>query len=443
MQRSSIVKSLSIAGVVLSLAGIGGPSALAATTQQAPVAITRSTRNADDDAALKALVDQYGDINKTLIPLVGAYNARDLGGYQTADGKWQIRPKRLIRSSNLNGLTNGDKKVLSHDYHVTSIVDFRTPGQIDYEPDQPVPGATSTELSILGPHAFGDSSKHPTLSGDFSGDGSFYVQRLEFGYPAVNGYHEFLNKLLTNSQATLYHCSSGKDRTGIATVLVMSILGMSEKTITDDYMQSNEVGGHVEAAWIKEYFSEIKSNYGSMTNYITTLINFTPAQQAKLRSMYLISTDGKKTAYPAPKAPAQVTHPTVVTPATPAKPAPAKPATTPATKPAVVTHQSGAADKPVKKHKVTKAKKKAKIKITSTKNLHTKYTYRLKGNKKWFKDSHLKKAFGHTPKHKKTTWKLVKEEHIKINGKKHTYFEVKDHAGHKAWIDKSYITKVK
>lgn len=441
MQRSSIVKSLSIAGVVLSLAGIGGPSALAATTQQTPVTVTRSTTSAEKAAALKALVDQYGDIQKTLIHLVGAYNTRDLGGYQTADGKWQIRPKRLIRSSNLNGLTNGDKKTLSHDYHVTSVIDFRTPGQIDYNPDQPVPGASSTELSILGPHAFGDDNS--TLSDDFSGDGAFYIQRLEFGYPAVSGYHEFLNKLLTNPQATLYHCSSGKDRTGIATVLVMSILGMSEKTITDDYMQSNEVGGHVKEAWIKEYFSEIKSNYGNMTNYITTLINFTPAQQEKLRAMYLISTDGKKTAYPAPKAPAQVTHPAVVVPATPAKPAPAKPTTTPTPQPTVVTQQNGAADKPVKKHKVTKAKKKAKIKITSTKNLHTKYTYRLKGNKKWFKDSHLKKAFGHTPKHKRTTWKLVKEEHIKINGKKHTYFEVKDHAGHKAWIDKSYITKIK
>ncbi|WP_143463653.1 tyrosine-protein phosphatase [Levilactobacillus enshiensis] len=457
MHRSTIVKSLSLAGVALSLMGVGVPSAAAATTSQTPVIATsttgtQATTTGKTDKQLAPLTVQprlstdemaeqvalYGDVNDTLIKLSGTKNTRDIGGYKTADGKWQIKHNRLLRSDNLNKLTNTDKTILSKDHHVTSVVDFRTNGQINKAPDQLIPGAKNTDISILGEYAFTDGT---ALNSDkFSGDGGFYVQQLEFGFPAVNGYNQFLNMLLANNQATLFHCSSGKDRTGIATVLVMSIFGMDRKTIMNDFMQSYQTGRTVKPDWLNEYFREIMSRYGTMDKYITKVLKFSPAQQAELRTKYLVSTDGKNTPYTDPNAvkptpaptPAPST-PSVVAPAPSTKPQPEKPAQPTPVVPTTETTTPA-------KHKA----KKVKGKITSTKKLNTKYVYHLKSNKKWFKDAHLQKLLGHTSKkHKNTTWKLVKVERIKIKGKTHTYYQVKDHAGHKAWILKSYVVKIK
>jgi len=218
MHRSTIVKSLSLAGVVLSLMSVGVPSAAAATTDQAPLAVENkvsdkktdtnqhpvaTTRAALTPDQLAAEVAQYGDVKDTLIKMTGTKNTRDIGGYKTADGKWQIQKNRLLRSDNLNKINMKDKQILT-DHHVTSIVDFRTNGQIKSQPDQHVAGTDFTAMSILGEYAFTDGV---ALNQDkFSGDGGFYVQQLEFSQSAILGYNRFLNMLLLNDHATLYHC---------------------------------------------------------------------------------------------------------------------------------------------------------------------------------------------------------------------------------------------
>jgi len=237
---------------------VGVPSASATVDTQAPLATeTHASRirttNSKTDQSTPVLPIQprlsqsemteqiatYGNVNDTLIKLAGTKNTRDIGGYKTANGQWQIRHNRLLRSDNLNKINNSDKKILSADHHVTSIVDFRTDGKISGFPDQHIAGVDNTSISILGEKAYTDSS---ALSEEFASDGGFYVQQLEFSQSAVSGYSRFLNMLLQNNYAPLYHCSSGKDRTGIATVLIMSILGMDEKTITNDFMQSYQAG---------------------------------------------------------------------------------------------------------------------------------------------------------------------------------------------------------
>lgn len=438
MQSSKRFKALCLAGVALALLATGGGSVAATTTALADT----TTQNKVNDLEVAA----YGDVNKTLVKLDGAWNTRDLGGYKTADGKWQIRPNRLLRSDNLNQITNNDKYILTADHHVTSIVDFRTDGQINDYPDQQLAGVSNTSMSVLGEHAYTDSA-NATLTGD----GGFYIQQLEFSQSAINSYSRFLNMLLNNRYATLYHCTSGKDRTGIATVLVMTILGMDRKTIFHDYMQSRQTGRTVEWSWLTEYYNEIESRYVTLNRYITNVLGFSRPQQTKLRSMYLVSTDGKNTPYTATAAGdttfATKPKPTTPTPAPTPAPQPGQPQpnqpqqstsdqTQPTTPDVAVPAEGSLADQPVKA-------KSAKHQIISTKKHHTKYLYHLKGHKKWFKDARLQKSKGRTAKHQTKTWRLVKSERIKINGKMHTYYQVQDHAGHKAWILKSYVVKVK
>ncbi|MFD1548608.1 tyrosine-protein phosphatase [Levilactobacillus fuyuanensis] len=414
--KHKLIKSLGLFGVLLALAGVSGPTASAATT-----AAVASTAKQTVAKATKTslLVDgsKQEDLKKTLVAMHNTQNTRDLGGYQTADGKWQIKPYQLLRSDNLSTLDTDDIKTLTDKYRVKSIVDFRTPGQVADKPDKNIPGASETYISILGPHAFSDGG----------GDGDFYNQRLDFGYPAVTGYRQFLKMLATTNGATLYHCSSGKDRTGIATVLIMTILGMDKQTIVNDFMLSQYTGRTVKIDWISKYYYDVEKNYGSLQNYITTSLEISPATQARLRAKYLVSTDGKETPYPAPYVPSRPNP----TPVVPSQPTP-DPKPTPEPQPV----ENGAADKGVKPKK-----KATKVKIVKTKKLHTKYVYHLKAHKKWFKDAHLKHAHGYTAKHSHKKWRLLKSEKVKIKGKMKTYYQVRDHSGHTAWILKSYVTK--
>lgn len=438
MQRATIVKSLSLAWVALSLGGLGTSSALAATTatpETAPITQTAAPTTTQPKpgspeypAYLADQVAQYGDVNDTLIPLEGTKNTRDIGGYKTADGKWQIRQNRLLRSDNLNKLTPTDATKLSKDHHVTSIVDLRTPGQQGKQPDKAIPGASLTSISILGNLADTNGK----------GDGEFYNWQLEFGYHAVTGYHQFLNMLLANPNATLYHCSSGKDRTGIGTVLIMTILGMDRKTIINDFMQSNQTGRRVERAWIMEYYREILARYGTMDKYINDLLKFTPAQQDQLRAKYLVSTDGQNTAYPAATNPSAPQVPG--TPAPAPTPEPSKP-----TQPNTQTPNKPTPNKPSQNKPTQSGKphqKQPKAKIVSMKKFNTTFNYRLKANKKTFKDAYLHKLKGHTPKKSVKKWKLVKVAKVKFKGKITTHYQVKDRAGHQVWILKGHVVKI-
>ncbi|NLR31016.1 tyrosine-protein phosphatase [Levilactobacillus tujiorum] len=414
--RHLIVKSLGMLGVALTLAGIGTAPAAAATTTaanpNAPV-LTKSARS------FPLLTDGSDPADLRLVQLYNTKNTRDIGGYRTADGKWKIRPYQLLRSDNLSRLDADDVKTLTDKYRVKSVVDFRTPGQVKSQPDVKIPGATETYLSVLGPHAYADGG----------GDGDFYNQRLNFGYSAITGYRQFLNMLaVNNGGATLYHCSSGKDRTGIATVLIMTILGMDKQTIVNDFMLSQYTGRTVKIDWISKYYYDVELNYGSLQNYINTALAISPATQARLRAKYLVSTDGKNTPYPAPTTPTQPNP----TPTVPTEPE-VKPVPKPQPEPTPV--ESGAADQ------VTHPKKKAaKVKVLKTKRLKTKYHYQLKAHKKWFKDAHLKHQKGKTPKSTKK-WRLLKSEKVRIKHKTYTYYQIQDHSGHTAWILKSYVTK--
>ena len=90
----------------------------------------------------------------TRIPLEGLHNTRDLGGFETADGR-KIRPRRLIRSGQLSGMTEKDKQVLTEDYGLRMDVDFRTGQERTEAPDPRLPGVAYVENPILSDQAIG------------------------------------------------------------------------------------------------------------------------------------------------------------------------------------------------------------------------------------------------------------------------------------------------
>jgi len=357
-------------------------------------------------------------------------NTRDLGGYVTADGKWKIKANRLLRSANLSGLSADDIKILQN-HNVRHIIDMRTKGQVKSKTDKVIPGTYWENISILG--EFAGAGLNTDANGDFvpnknkPGDAGFYNHQLEFSASATTGYNKFLNGLLTQSGATLFHCSSGKDRTGIGSVLIMSALGMDTKTIAKDFMLSQTYNHHVQYSWLKEYYREINTYYTNMPNYLVNGLNFSKHQQEVLKSKYLVSNDKEERAYPAPKTPS------VSVPSTPSTPAPVKPDNTKPVRPE--------ASKPAKPaHKPTTKKK--VVKVVSVKKIKKVQFVHLKRHRAYFYDIKLKHKVGFT-KQSKTKWRLMKRAKLQINGKKVTYVQIKSPHGYHRWIQLNAVNQIK
>jgi protein tyrosine/serine phosphatase len=168
-----------------------------------------------------------------LLPLTGAFNFRDLGGYPTAEGR-STRWGRVFRSDTLHELTAGDL-VLLRDLGLRTVVDLRTPTELDRDgrgrlAHEPV---RHINLSVL-PEESGESqAAPPPIGGDMS---ARYLWYLEVGGEQLAA---ALRLVATDEEHPLvFHCMAGKDRTGVLSALVLDCLGVVRSAIVADYVQT-------------------------------------------------------------------------------------------------------------------------------------------------------------------------------------------------------------
>lgn len=179
------------------------------------------------------------------ISLQGAVNVRDVGGLSTSDGR-TVRPRVLIRSANLQTLTEADVVHLVDELGVRRIVDLRTDVEVDECEPGPMhrqPSVVIRHLSLYPDSAIGQSRPPDALM-------PWHGERHTSKYPpAVAAYLRYLQRrpdsliaaLRTIAEpdgATVVHCAAGKDRTGVVIALALSIAGVSAESIAADYAQS-------------------------------------------------------------------------------------------------------------------------------------------------------------------------------------------------------------
>ena len=166
-----------------------------------------------------------------LLPLVGASNFRDLGGYPTTDGRF-TRWGRLFRSDTLHELTGDDLEVL-RELGLASVIDLRTKSELERTgrgrlAEEPIAYLHASVLQEEG----GESSAAPAPP---DGDpAERYLWYLDVGRDA-------LAKALTlvadpQNQPVVFHCAAGKDRTGVLAALVLDILRVAHPVIVEDYV---------------------------------------------------------------------------------------------------------------------------------------------------------------------------------------------------------------
>lgn len=169
-------------------------------------------------------------VSERELPLERGSNFRDLGGYVTADGR-RVRWGRIYRSGAMPLLSDRDYKHLGS-LRISNIVDLRSTDERQIAPDELDDRTGALFLS-------NDYSLRKLMAGMSSGNGEYAYRGM--GKALAPQYRTIFRRLLTDDGATLYHCSAGQDRTGIASALILSALGVPRETILADYHLSTKL----------------------------------------------------------------------------------------------------------------------------------------------------------------------------------------------------------
>lgn len=242
-------------------------------------------------------------------------NFRDIGGYPGAEGK-RVVWGRIFRSGALPMLSEGDYRLLGG-LGIKTIVDLR-----------------SLEERMVAPDLLDDRTGALFISNDYSIVPMLAKMRPTPGKAMYAGteialapqYRALFLRLLANDGATMYHCSAGQDRTGIATALILTALGVDRKTILADYHLStamrrpqNEMplldpakfpGNPIVALYAKgqarpggmkaeplftadgqshlaQFLDYLDAEYGGVEPYLQTKLGIGPDEIRALRRIYL------------------------------------------------------------------------------------------------------------------------------------------------------------
>ena len=173
----------------------------------------------------------------------GCLNARDIGGYATAQGG-ETRWGEVVRSDSPAALTSAGRAALA-DYGVRAIVDLRLPEEIS---DHPNPyaepgdhGIAYTNVSIIDPAA-GFPPDTITLAEN-------YLWMLDrFAGPVAEVMAAVAN---APEGGVLVHCAAGKDRTGLISALLLGLVEVPADTIAADYALTAECLRPREEEWLE------------------------------------------------------------------------------------------------------------------------------------------------------------------------------------------------
>lgn len=257
-------------------------------------------------------------------------NARELGGYKTMDGK-TVRKGVLFRAAALSDASREELDSLVGDHHLAAIIDLRASYELAEDPEPVVDGVAQYHFSIMDEQmmaeraaAISDILRDPNenpikrmtavLEAGVISD-QMYVEFLQ-GNIGKAGFRDFFKVLLETPEgsAVLWHCTSGKDRTGVAAMLLLGVLNVDEETIMDDFLLTNVffeeeiramrlqlaqyvkdekqleeflvVGKGVYAPYMQNAIDFIKENYGDITGYVKTELGLTDADILKLQSLF-------------------------------------------------------------------------------------------------------------------------------------------------------------
>ncbi len=174
------------------------------------------------------------DTSERHVRLTGGHNFRDLGGYRSADGR-TVRWGRLFRSGKLSGLTASDVVRLA-DHGIRVVCDLRTPVERRREPS--VPGVAPLHLGWdydVGHGRLRELAGQPGVTPEQVHDAladAYAAMPWQFARP----YADAIRRLVDGQLPLVFHCTAGKDRTGVLAALILRALDVPEADVVEDYL---------------------------------------------------------------------------------------------------------------------------------------------------------------------------------------------------------------
>jgi protein-tyrosine phosphatase len=249
-------------------------------------------------------------------------NLRDLGGYQTSDGR-TVRRGLVYRSDVFHPMRKEDIAKLAR-IGLRQDYDLRTVAEIKAQPDQVPAGVHYVSLNVLAdaqaaaPAQLEAMLHNPKKASVSLGGGKLEAHFAE-GYrefvslpSARQAYRDlFLALADTSKLPAVFHCTTGKDRTGWAAAALLMLLGVPQDAVMADYLRSNTYllpyygkvidgfvagGGDraipvailgVKREYLEASLAEMQKSYGTIERYFSEGLGIDAAGQAGLRAVYL------------------------------------------------------------------------------------------------------------------------------------------------------------
>ena len=238
-----------------------------------------------------------------VLKLQGGSNFRDLGGYATEDGR-TVRRGAVFRSAHLGGLTDEDRRALSG-VGVRTIVDLRGVAEAAETPHL----IEGLACRVVGAHiepgvgekirgAVADGTANPHLMMQFLTDHyRDYPRRCAPGFRTL-----FATLSDGEHRPLVFHCTAGKDRTGFASALLLTLLGVPWETVMDDYLRTNELWtGHIgrypeldidtraaiveaRTPYLEAAFDVVRGDFGSPEAFAEKALGLDVAARERLRA---------------------------------------------------------------------------------------------------------------------------------------------------------------
>jgi protein-tyrosine phosphatase len=182
------------------------------------------------------------------LPLQGIVNLRDVGGQPTRDDR-RVRTGVLFRSGQLDR-GHGASALSGLDLSV--VFDLRGADEVAVAPDVVPSGVEVVHLDVLA----GSRERIATHLADLLTQPALVEESLRSGAveehyrasyrnmvlldSARAAYSELFGRLAGLERPALFHCTAGKDRTGWAAAALLSLLGVDDDTVTQDYLRSSQ-----------------------------------------------------------------------------------------------------------------------------------------------------------------------------------------------------------
>ena len=239
-----------------------------------------------------------------ILRLEGATNFRDLGGYAGHGGR-ALRWRRLFRSDHLGGLSAADRALLA-DLGLARAFDFRGKAEREAAPYH-VPGVDQVSLAI---EPVVVQRMQELSAGGCALSAAVVVDLMQDLYRSMvnDQAHRFaalFEQLLQADAPLVFHCTAGKDRTGVAAALILLALGVARDVVMQDYLLSNQlyqrpppaaseipsdalaVLWRVQESFLDAALQAIDAGHGGVDTYLSRRLGLSPAALSALADRYL------------------------------------------------------------------------------------------------------------------------------------------------------------